>query len=135
MKHRTLCVKAPIPATLADAKDTAPCRWAAIRIALGFTILMATLTGCALMPFCADGRMFDKHAVPNIVEHRTTRQEIAELFGDPLETNDSDIQKATFWRYRYVYLGALTVQRADLGLYFMNDTVVRYEFSEDERRY
>jgi hypothetical protein len=104
-------------------------------ISICVTIGITNLFGCAFMPFCADGRMFDKDLVPRIVEHATTRQEIMELFGQPLETNSRKHASASFWRYRYVYLGVLNVQRADLQVYFEGGTVSRFQFTENESRY
>jgi outer membrane protein assembly factor BamE (lipoprotein component of BamABCDE complex) len=110
-------------------------RWVAgiflICIALGNILFWS----CAFMPFCADGRLFDKEQIPQIVEHETTRQQVLELFGEPLETNSYDMSRASFWRYRYVYLGAVTVQRAELEINFDGDIVSGYQFDEKESRY
>lgn len=98
-------------------------------------LVMPGLSGCALTPFCAYGRLFDKDQVSRIVAHETTRQEVLAYFGPPLETNDSDASDAGYWGYHYVYLGALSVERSTLEIYFAGDVVSSLELWEDERPY
>lgn len=108
---------------------------AIIRTLICVAIGSIFFSGCAFMPFCADGQLFDKDRVTQIVEHETTRQQILDLFGEPVETNSPDSADASFWGYRYVYLGALTVERADLGIYFDGDIVSRFQFNTNECLY
>lgn len=96
---------------------------------------IVSIYSCALMPFYADGRKFDKALVGKITEDQTTREDVIRLFGDPLETNATQTVEATFFRYYYVYLGAATVEEATLDISFCGNVVSDYTFVINENTY
>jgi hypothetical protein len=78
---------------------------------------------------------FDNNRVTEIVEQRTTRDEILIMFGSPLQTNLADPNRASWWRYGYTHLGFLVVEQASLEIYFTDNLVDYYLFNVDRSRY
>lgn len=91
--------------------------------------------GCGFVPFYATGKRFDVNRATQIVEHQTTRDEILEMFGMPLQTNLGDTQRASWWRYEYTYNGFVDVEQANLEIYFNDDLVDTYLLEIDKSRY
>ena len=91
--------------------------------------------GCGFVPFYATGKRFDVKRATEIVDHHTTRDEILEMFGMPLQTNLGDTQRASWWRYEYTYNGFVDVEQASLEIYFSDDLVDTYFLEVDKRRY
>lgn len=135
MSHYCNCMDAKKAITKIKNKNRRCSRWGIIGALICVAIGNMLFSGCAFMPFCADGRLFEKDRIAQIVEHESTRQQILDLFGEPVETNSPDSADASFWKYRYVYLGALTVERTNLGIYFDGDIVSRFQFNTNESQY
>jgi hypothetical protein len=91
--------------------------------------------GCGFVPFYATGKRFDLNRAAEIVEHQTTRYEILEMFGMPVQTNLGDTQLASWWRYEYTYNGFVDVEQASLEIYFSDDIVDTFSLRIDRHRY
>lgn len=105
---------------------------------LGLIIaLMAslTLTSCGFVPFYALGKKFNPQNTAELVKGKSTRVDVLRLFGEPLETSVANPGASDWWRYGYVYLGDLGVERADLDIEFKGDIVQDYQLKVTESRY
>jgi hypothetical protein len=98
-------------------------------------LLSVFYNGCGFVPFYATGKRFDVNRATEIVDHQTTRGEILEMFGMPLQTNLGDTHQASWWRYEYTHNGFVDVEQASLEIYFNDDLVDTYFLRVDRRRY
>ncbi len=65
----------------------------------------------------------------------STKTDVLQLFGEPLEQNSPDLDKATNWRYYYEYLGVLGIERAHLELTFQENVLKDYQEKIERSRY
>jgi hypothetical protein len=91
--------------------------------------------GCGFLPFYPTGKRFDANRIAEVVEQRTTRDDVMEMFGIPVQTNLGETLQASWWRYEYTYIGFLDVEQAALEINFADNLVDRYVLSIDRRRY
>jgi hypothetical protein len=91
--------------------------------------------GCGFLPFYPTGKRFDANRVAEVVEQRTTRDEVIEMFGIPVQTNRGDTLQASWWRYEYTYIGFLDVEQAALEINFSESLVDSFSLSINRIRY
>lgn len=102
---------------------------------LAITALIVFLSGCGFIPFYAVGEKFHPAKTADLVKGQSTREDVIRLFGEPLESSTADLAKAGWWRYSYVYLGNLGVERAMLEVYFKDNIVDDYKLDMANTRY
>ncbi len=103
-------------------------------------IMLAFLTafniaGCGFVPFYAEGKRFVPSRTESLIKGKSTKEDALRLFGEPLESNAASPKQAQWWRYYYVYLGNLGIERADLVLTFKNNLLDNYEVKLKNTRY
>ena len=81
-------------------------------------ICSVSLCGCGFLPFYAQGKVFRPARTSYLEIGKSTKFDVLRLFGEPLERDAVDLNKANVWRYNYEYLGNLGVERAELELTF-----------------
>ncbi|MDD5640190.1 MAG: hypothetical protein PHX53_00970 [Syntrophales bacterium] len=101
------------------------------------TALVVTLNvaNCGFVPFYAEGHRFVPSRTSSLIKGKSTKDDAHRLFGEPLETNAADPHLAQWWRYYYVYLGNLGIERADLLLVFKDNILDDYELQVKNTRY
>ena len=103
-------------------------------IILLFSIIW--FSGCGrIIPYYAEGQKFKATRINQLVIGSSTRQDVLKLFGEPLERSNSDLYRATWWRYRYGYLGTLGVEMAELEIDFKGNLVENYQIDVAKNRY
>jgi outer membrane protein assembly factor BamE (lipoprotein component of BamABCDE complex) len=98
-------------------------------------LLSLSLAGCGFTPIYAVGNKFRPHRVAELVEMRSTKNEVLNLFGEPLEKNSADLHTAQWWRYYYVYLGYRNIERAELEVTFSEDILNTFELTVKKEFY
>jgi outer membrane protein assembly factor BamE (lipoprotein component of BamABCDE complex) len=108
-----------------------------IRKTLILSVLLFSLmvSGCGFLPFYTEGQKFRPGRASELVKGSSTRSEVLDLFGDPRERSTADLNKATWWRYHYTYLGNLGVERAELEITFQDNVVADYQVNVQKSRY
>lgn len=102
---------------------------------LAVVALILLLSGCGFIPFYAVGERFCPAKTADLVKGQSTREDVVRLFGEPLESSTADLAQAAWWRYSYVYLGNLGVQRAALEVSFKDNVVDDYKLDMANTRY
>jgi outer membrane protein assembly factor BamE (lipoprotein component of BamABCDE complex) len=108
-----------------------------VRNILIFLLIISSpmLHGCGFTPFYAQGQKFHPRRTSELVTGSSTKADVLQLFGEPLEQNSPDLYKATNWRYYYEYLGVLGVKRAELELTFQDNVLQDYQEKIQRSRY
>lgn len=98
-------------------------------------IISLTCASCGFVPFYAQGKKFNPDNTAELIRGKSTRVDVLRLFGEPLETSVANPGASDWWRYGYVYLGDLGVERADLEIEFKGDIVRDYQLRVKNSRY
>jgi outer membrane protein assembly factor BamE (lipoprotein component of BamABCDE complex) len=99
-------------------------------------VIISSLTcaSCGFIPFYAQGKKFNPNNTAELIRGKSTRVDVLRLFGEPLETSVANPGGSDWWRYGYVYLGDLGVERADLEIEFKGDIVMDYQLRVTDSR-
>ncbi|OPX20866.1 MAG: hypothetical protein BZ151_01755 [Desulfobacca sp. 4484_104] len=106
-----------------------------LKLVILIVIIASYSIGCGFTPFYALGKKFDPQKASELIKGQSTRDDVLRLFGRPVESSTADLEKADWWRYNYVYLGNLGIERADLEVYFKDDRVEDYQVKVEKSRY